>query len=139
MKDMGKTIYILGVKIKREHSKKMLALSQEHYIRKVLKKFYMQDCKSIDTPIAKDKGLSLRMCPKTPDEKTQMKKIPYSSVVGSLMYALMCTRSDISFVVRMVSKYYSNPGKSHWKAVKRILRYLKGNVNYSLCFQGENL
>jgi hypothetical protein len=139
MKDMGETTYILGVKIERDRSKKMFTLSQEHYIRKVLEKFRMQDCKSIDTLIEKDEGLSLRMYPKTPDEKTQMEKVPYSSVVGSLMYAMMCTRPDISFAVRIVSRYQANPGQSHWIAVKRILRYLKGTADYSLCFQGENL
>jgi hypothetical protein len=72
MKDMGETTYTLGVKIERDRSKKMLALLQEHYIRKVLEKFHMQDCKFIDILIAKDGGLSLKMCPKTPDEKAQM-------------------------------------------------------------------
>jgi hypothetical protein len=86
MKYMGEVAYILGVKIKKDRSKKMLALSQEHYIRKELEKFRMQDCKSIDTPIEKDEDLSLRMCPKTPDEKAQMEKVPYSNVVGNLMY-----------------------------------------------------
>jgi hypothetical protein len=99
----------------------------------------MQDCKSINTLIAKGEGLSLRICPKTPDEKAQMKKVPYSSVVGSFMYAMMCTILDISFAVEMVSRYQANPGQFHWKAVKRILRYLKGTADYSLCFQGENL
>ena len=113
MKDMGEAAYILGVKIERDRSKKMLALSQEHYIKKVLEKFHMQDCKPIDTPIAKGEGLSLRMCPKTPDEKAQMEKVPYSSAVGSLMYAMMCTRPDISFAVGMVSRYQANPGQSH--------------------------
>jgi hypothetical protein len=79
------------------------------------------------------------MCPKTPDEKAQMEKVSYSSVVGSLMYVMMCTRSDISFAVGMVSKFQANPGQSHWKIVKRILRYLKGTTDYSLCFQEENL
>jgi Reverse transcriptase (RNA-dependent DNA polymerase) len=139
MKDMSEASYILGVKIEIDRSKKILALSQEHYIRKVLEKFRMQDCKSIDTPIVKGEGLSLRMCPKTPDEKTQMEKVPYSSVVGSLIYAMMCTKPYISFAVGMVSRYQANPGLSHWKAVKRILRYLKGTADYSLCFQGENL
>jgi hypothetical protein len=134
MKDMGEAAYILGVKIERDRSKKMLALSQEHYIIKVLEKFRMQDYKSIDSPIEKNEGLSLRMCLKTPDEKTQMEKVPYSSAVGSLMYVMMCTRSDISFAVGMVSRYQANPGQSHWKAVKIILRYLKGTTDYSLCF-----
>jgi hypothetical protein len=74
MKDMGEATYILEVKIERDRSKKILALSQEHYIRKVLEKFRMQDCKSIDTSIAKGEGLSLRMWPKTSDEKNTNKK-----------------------------------------------------------------
>jgi hypothetical protein len=113
MKDMGEAAYILGAEIERDRSKKILALSQEHYIRKVFEKFHMQDCKSIDTPIAKGECLSLRMCPKTPNEKAQMEKVPYSSVVGSLMYAMMCTRPNISFVVGIVSRYQANPRQSH--------------------------
>jgi hypothetical protein len=139
MKDMREATHIFGVKIERDRSKKMLALSQEHYIRKVLEKFHMRDCKFIDIPIAKGECLSLRMCPKTPDEKTQIKKVPYSSVVGSLIYAMMCTRPDISFVVGMMSRYQANPEQSHWKTVKKILRYLKDITYYSLYFQGENL
>jgi hypothetical protein len=139
MKDMSEAAYILRVKIERDRSKKMLALSQEHYIRKELEKFRMQYYKSIDTPIAKGEGLILRMCPKTPNEKAQMKKVPYSSVVCSLMYAMMCTRPYIIFAVGMVSRYQTNPGQSRWKTVKRILRYLKGTADYSLYFQGENL
>jgi hypothetical protein len=46
------------------------------------------------------------------------------------MYAMMCTRPDISFAVGMVSRYQANPGQSHWKAVKKILRYLKGTTDY---------
>ena len=68
MKDLGKATYILGVKIKRDRSKKLLALSQEPYIRKILERFHMQDCKLVDTPITKGEGLTRRMCPKTPQE-----------------------------------------------------------------------
>ena len=68
-----------------------------------------------------------------------MEKIPYANVVGSLMYVMLCTRPDISYAVGMVSRYQSNPGKAHWKAVKRILRYLKGTVDYRLCYQGQDL
>jgi hypothetical protein len=139
MKDMREAIHIFGVKIERDHSKKILALSQEYYIRKIFEKFQMRDCKFIDIPIVKDECLSLRMCPKTLDEKTQMEKVLYSSAVGSLMYVMMCTRPDISFVVGMMSRYQANSGQSHWKTVKKILRYLKDTTYYSLYFQGENL
>ena len=68
-----------------------------------------------------------------------MEKVPYANVVGSLMYAMLYTRPDICFAVGMVSRYQSSPGEAHWKAVKRILRYLKGIADYSLCYQGSNL
>ena len=61
-----------------------------------------------------------------------MKYVPYASAVESLMYAMMCTRPDICLAVGMVNRYQSNPGQAHWKAVKRILRYLKGTADYTL-------
>ena len=54
-----------------------------------------------------------------------MKAIPYSSVVGSLMYAQVCTRPDIAFIVSVLGKYLSDPGQSHWKVAKKVLRYLQ--------------
>ncbi|XP_042988598.1 secreted RxLR effector protein 161-like [Carya illinoinensis] len=64
-----------------------------------------------------------------------MTKIPYASVVGSLIYAQICTRPDISFAVGMLGRYQSNPGMSHWKAAKRVLRYLQGTKDYQLTFR----
>ena len=68
-----------------------------------------------------------------------MEKVLYANAVGSQIYAMLCTRLDISYAVGMVSRYQSNPGETHWKAVKRILRYLKGTVDYRLCYQGQDL
>jgi hypothetical protein len=79
------------------------------------------------------------MCPKTQDEIEKMARVPYANAVGSLMYAMMCTRPDICYAVGLVSKFQSNPGLAHWKAVKRILRYLKGTMDYVLCYQGLDL
>ena len=139
MKDMGEADYILGVKILRDRSKKLLGLSQQTYIKKVLERFQMHNCKPIDTPVAKNVSLSLDMCPKTKDEKEKMARVPYANAVGSLMYAMMCTRPDICYAVGLVSRFQSNPGLAHWKAVKRILRYLKGTADYVLCYQGSDL
>ncbi|XP_073317213.1 secreted RxLR effector protein 161-like [Primulina huaijiensis] len=79
------------------------------------------------------------MCPNTLEETHEMSKVPYSSAVGSLMYAMMCTHLDICYVGGLVSRYQYNPGIRHWIAVKRILRYLKGTTNYFLCYQGKDL
>ena len=56
------------------------------------------------------------MCPETYEEIDYMSRIPYSSAVGSLMYAMVCTRPDIAHTVGVVSRYMNNPGKEHWKA-----------------------
>ena len=64
-----------------------------------------------------------------------MRNIPYASVVGSLMYAQTCTRPDISFAVGMLGRYQSNPGLDHWKAAKKILRYLQGTKNHMLTYK----
>ncbi|PHT83042.1 hypothetical protein T459_11485 [Capsicum annuum] len=93
----------------------------------------------MDTPIARGKNLSLEVYPKTEKEKDDMSRVPYSSTVGSLMYAMMCTRPDICYAVGLVSRYKSNPGRDHWKAEKKIFRYLKGTADYSLCYSGSDL
>ena len=139
MQDMGEANYILGVKIKRDRSKKILAPSQENYIQKILERFHVSSCKPVDTPVSKGEALSLNMCLKNPQEREEMSRVPYASVVGSLMYAMMCTHLDICFAVGLVSRYQSNPGREHWKAIKRIMRYLKGTMDYCLVYQGSEL
>ena len=83
--------------------------------------------------------LSKEACPKTEEEMVHMSKVPYASVVGSLMYAMVYTRPDVAHAVGVVSRYMNNPGKEHWIAVKWILRYLKGTTNQELCFGGSNV
>lgn len=68
-----------------------------------------------------------------------MSRIPYSSVVGNLMYAMIYTRPDLAHAVRVVSRYMHNPGKEHWNAVKWILRYLKGTVDFGLLFDKNSV
>ena len=68
-----------------------------------------------------------------------MSKVPYASTIGSLMYAMVCTRPDIAHAVGVVSRFMSRPGKQHWEAVKWILRYLKGSLDTCLCFTGASL
>ena len=120
MKDMGEANYVLGVKIFRDQSKKLLGLSQETYIKMILERFRMHNSKPTDTPIEKEHTLSLEDYPKSEKEKREMARVPYASAIGSLMYAMLCARLDICFAVGMVSRYQSNLGPIHWQAVKRI-------------------
>jgi hypothetical protein len=87
MKDMGKTNFVLGVKINRDRSKKILSLSYETYIKKILEYFHMHNSKPIDTPMQKGCTLTLNLCLKNDEEKNQMSKVPYASTIRSLMYA----------------------------------------------------
>jgi hypothetical protein len=77
------------------------------------------------------------MCPKTQEEIEYMSKLPYSSAVGSLMYAMVCERPDIAHAVGVVRRYKNNPDKEHWVSVKWILRYLRGTATHALCFEGS--
>ena len=78
------------------------------------------------------------MCPKTQAEIDYMSKVPYSSAIGSLLYAMVCTRLDIAHVVGVVSRYIKDLGKEHWMAVKWILKYLRGTTSHALCFGGSS-
>ena len=85
--------------------------------------FNMQSCSSGKIPIVKGDRFSKGQCPQNDIERDQMKEIPYSLVVGSLMYAQVCT-PDIAFVVGVLGRHLSDPGQSHWKVAKKVLRYL---------------
>jgi poly(3-hydroxybutyrate) depolymerase len=77
-------------------------------------------------------------CPKTHEEEEDMSHVPYASVGGNLMYAMVCTRPDIAHAVGVLSRYMSNPGKEHWTTVKRVFRYLHGTTGYGLCYEGRS-
>ena len=96
MKDMGDASYVIGIKIHRDRPRGILGLSQETYINKILERFWMKDCSSSVAPIVKGDKFNLNQCPKNDFEREHMKNISYASVVGSLMYAQVCTRPDIT-------------------------------------------
>jgi len=66
-----------------------------------------------------------------------MTHIPYASAVGSLMYAMVYTRPDLSQVVSMINRYMHDPGRGYWEAVKWVLRYIKGTIVISLIFEKD--
>ncbi|KAK8593575.1 hypothetical protein V6N12_045652 [Hibiscus sabdariffa] len=122
MKDLGEAVYILGVKIYRDRSRRLLGLSQSTYIDKVLKRFNMETSKKGFLPMTHGISLSKEMCPSTSQERERMSQIPYVSAIGSIMYAMICTRPDLSYALSMTSHYQANPGEGHWVAVKNILK-----------------
>lgn len=138
MKDLGGASFVLGIKIHRDQSRGVLGLSQKSYINKVLSRFVMIECAPGSTPIAKGDKSSLKQCPKNELERKKIQKVPFASVVGSLMYAQVCTRPNLAYIVGMLRRYQSNPGMDHWKAVKRVMRYLKRTKDYMLTYRKAN-
>ncbi len=90
-----------------------LWISQKKYVEKVLERYNMGRCKPISAPLASHFRLSKDDAPKSEEERRGMAQIPYTSVAGSLMYAMICTRPDIAHGVGIVSRYMTNPRYKH--------------------------
>ncbi|XP_062089758.1 secreted RxLR effector protein 161-like [Humulus lupulus] len=107
-------------------------MQPENFVSRDPKKM---NCKPGDTPVVKGDKFSLKQCPKGSLEVQEMQKIPYASAVGSLMYAQVCTRPDIAYIVGVLGRYLSNPGIDYWKAAKKVMRYLKKTRDYMLTYR----
>ena len=139
MKDLEETSYILGIKIYRDRSRRMLGLSQSRYIDQVLKRFSMEGSKRGYLSIGHGIHLSKKMSPKTPEERNRMSSIPYASAVGSIMYAMLCTRPDVAYALGIASRFQADLGEDYWKAVKNILKYLRRTKDIFLIYGGSDL
>jgi transposase InsO family protein len=139
MKDLGEASFILGIQVIRDRKNRTIALSQASYIDKILSRFSMQDSKKGMLPFRHGIKLSKEQVPKNEHEEQFMSRVPYASAVGSLMYAMLCTRPDICFAVGIVSRFQSKPGPDHWTAVKHIFKYLKRTRDNMLVYSGGDL
>jgi hypothetical protein len=137
MKDIGTSNFIFGMEIKIYLTKRKLWLNQRKYVETILHRFNMKECKLVKVPILVGVKLYVDQCPKTQEEMEDMSCVPYSSANCSLMYAMVCTRPNISHLVGVLSRYISKLGKEHWTIVKRIFRYSHGTTSYGLCYQGR--
>nr|GFC07660.1 hypothetical protein [Tanacetum cinerariifolium] len=137
MKDLGEDAYILGIKIYKDRSRRLIGLSQSAYVDKILKKYNMHNSKKGYLPMEVKHDLSNELCASTPEEVAYMKKVPYASAVGSIMYAVRCTRPDVAFAQNLVIPYQQNLGKLQWVAVKHILKYLRNTRDMFLVYGGK--
>ena len=139
MKYLGEADYILGIKLLRDRKNKMLALSQTLYIDKIIARFSMENSKKGTLPFRHGVHLSKEQSPKTLEQEERMSRMLFASAVGSLMYAMLCTRPDICYAVGIVSRYQSDPGEEQWIALKHILKYLRRTRNYMLVYSSGSL
>lgn len=133
MKDMGEVSNVLGMTISRTEDG--IKIDQSKYISDVLTRFGMNDCNPSSTPMDYNKKLYESMSPKTEVEKEKMSKTPYMEAIGCLLYAAQVSRPDIYYAVNILSRFGINPGRAHWEAVKRIMRYLKGTIEQGLIYK----
>ena len=134
MKDMGPAKWVLGMSVIRDRARRTIHIGQELYLKKILKTFGMESCKSSHTP-AEDAVLSSKDSPATIEEGRRTK---YMAMVGSLLYAMLSTRWDIAQSVSALTRFMQNPGPAHMKAAEQVMRYMKGTTDRGLEYNGLN-
>ena len=112
-------------------------MGQRAYAEEVVAQFGMQDCHPVKTPGVPKEALSEEDGPATKEHRDMMAAIPYRQAIGKLQYLAVSTRPDIAAALSRVARFVSNPGATHWAAVKRILRYLQGTLGAVLTFSGS--
>lgn len=133
MKDMGPVANCIGINIRQDDQ--VIEIDQCGYVEEILSRFNMQDCKPVKNPADTSTKLSIHTV--TP-ENSLVGKIPYQEAVGALLYLAQGTRPDIAYAVNDVSRFNNCHDESHWKAIKRIFRYLRGTAGMKLRYSKSN-
>ncbi|GJY21818.1 retrotransposon protein, putative, ty1-copia subclass [Tanacetum coccineum] len=137
-KDLGEVAFILGIKIYRDMSNQLIGLGQNAYMDKILKRYRMDNSKCGHIPMQEKLDFNKTQGASTPKEVKRMQNVPYASAMGSIMYAVRCTRPDVAFTQNITSRFQQNPGELHWTAVKNILKYLRNTKDMFLVYDGNS-
>lgn len=129
MTDGGELNYFLGLHIERTNEG--LVINQIQYLKNLLKRFNMEEAYPTTNPMEIKLNLSTQMDNIACDK-------PYKQLIGCIMYAMIGTRPDLCYSVSYFSRFQSHPTELHWKHLKRVLRYIKGTINYKLHFSKHN-
>ena len=132
MVDQGEVKFCLGMSISRDRKNSVLKIDQSAYLKSILSRFGMADCKPVSTPM--EVG---NIFEKLSSDETAIDLKNYQAAIGSLIYASIGTRPDISYAVGVLSQFMSNPGHRHWTGIKRVFRYIKGTLNHCLEFKSS--
>ena len=125
MKDLGTISRFLGILFTR-HDDGSVSMDQTQYLQSILEKFGMESCNPRSTPC--------ELKPPVSEDDTVVDEPQYRAIVGSLIYAMTCTRPDLSFVVSKLSQHLSRPTEADWNLLKQVLRYVKGTITYAVHF-----
>lgn len=105
---LGSISWLLGLAIERNRTSRTLSISQKSYIETILRRFNLENAKSLSIPM---------------DPNTHFS---YREAIGALNWIAVGSRPDIAFVVGQLAQYLENPGRVHWEAAKRVMRYRCG-------------
>jgi hypothetical protein len=131
MTDLGAASFFLGMEISRDREARRITMHQGAYIRKMLERFGMGECRPLRTPLPS----GAKLVPALEGNTTPLQQ--YQSAVGSLMYLMIGTRADLAFAVGAVSQFMAAPGADHWLAVQHIFRYVQGTADLKLHLGGS--
>jgi len=129
MTDLGPCSYYLGMEIIRNGDNRTVRITQTAYMRKVLDRFDMSLCTTVKTPM-----LDNDLHKEEVDQANEASTREYQSMIGLMMYPMIQTRPDICFAISMLSRFNHNPNDRHFRAAKRVLRYLKGTLDYEITY-----
>lgn len=107
-------------------------MCQQGYVHELLERFEMTNCNPVSTQM--DLGTKLKKNEEVSDEE---QKLPYRELVGALTYLSVTTRPDISYTISKLGQFNNCYGIEHWKAAKRVLRYLKGTADSGIIFKKQ--
>ncbi|XP_075097581.1 secreted RxLR effector protein 161-like [Nicotiana tabacum] len=127
MKDLGEINIILRVKVVR--SEDGIISSQEHYVERLLKKFEYFNVTSVSTLF--DANSQLKKNNGDPVAQSE-----YAQIIRSLMHLMNFTRPDITYVVCRLTRYTHNPNNEHWSTLAKLMKYLRGTMNYGILYSG---
>ncbi|KAF7350699.1 Transcription factor [Mycena sanguinolenta] len=139
LKINGDATHYLGTAIHQDRAAGTISLSQASYIRDLVALTGQENAKSAPSPLAPGARLGREFCPTSDEEREDMRNVPYRTAVGSLLWLANNTRPDIAYPVSVLSQFLSNPGRVHWEAAKRVVRYLKGTIDARLTFGGSDV
>ena len=136
IKTLGTPKFLLGIRIDYNREKRVLALSQAHYIDQVLTEMGLEDCKPVATPLDSNVNLDYEEG-EDQEERSDQASYAYSALIGKLLRLALIMRVDIMFPAQRLGQFTRNPRPRHWTAVKRVFRYLKGTKEHKLWYEGK--
>ncbi|MCO5568763.1 hypothetical protein L7F22_022463 [Adiantum nelumboides] len=135
MTDMGLLHFCLGIQVFQDALQGLIKISQQSYIGSLLKKYDMEACKGVDTPLPAN--LKMKKIDDS-DSILIVQPFPYANILGGVRYLVTCTRPDICFAVNLLSRFMQSPGAAHIQNLKRLLRYLKHTKNLGLIYRAAD-